>query len=99
MNPAQKFGPMFTPSVVFGRQLVNPMFAPQAYLFVGSIVVSARLKDTRSSVMVAARANFFMGWEHLRSGSGIVACARGACGIDVCATVVVLVIVGRATKG
>src|SRR5437867_7472786 len=32
---------MATPSVSLGRQLVNPMFAPQANLFVGSIVVVA----------------------------------------------------------
>jgi hypothetical protein len=51
---------MATPSASLGRQLVNPMFAAQAYLLIASIVDSAQLGETRSRVRVAARAIFFI---------------------------------------
>ena len=57
MKPEQKLFPILTPLARLGRQLVKPMLAAQAYLLVGSIVVSARTPVAVSNVIAAAATN------------------------------------------
>jgi hypothetical protein len=53
---------MATPFASLGRQLVNPMFAAQAYLFVGSIVVVPRaVCATRRRTASAPPSSIFIG--------------------------------------